>query len=322
MLENEKIKNVTTVSTQSPDILTVHTANKWMEEARNMPDDRKLYDEIWCEGESCFLFGGPGAGKSLFAVQIGVHIAQTEPVLYCDFELSPKQFRKRYRADGGGEFSFPELFYRAEFTKDIEFESNGLILSIDFNAKAIGAKIIIIDNISWIIENSEKGDVAGNFMKKLSQLKRNSGYSILTVAHTPKRDESNPINLTDMAGSMRLQNFIDSSFAIVESAKDAGMRYLKQTKCRSEEKVYGFESVLVMRLQQRDDAFTGFTNIGTAIETEHLKRPIEDERLNKKNKCLEYIAEGKTYNEIQALTGLSKGAISKYKSEQEAATPF
>ena len=154
-MSEPKILQNTDIQTQRTDILTVYTANEWMAKAKDMPDDRKLYDEIWSEGETCFLYGGPGAGKSLFAVQIGIHIAQTEAVLYCDFELSPKQFRKRYRIIGGCEFAFPEKFYRAEFTKDIEFESTGLIQSIDSNAKAIGAKVIMIDNISWIIENSE-----------------------------------------------------------------------------------------------------------------------------------------------------------------------
>ena len=317
-----KLQQTPDNAVKSANILVVKTANKWMDEARNLPDDRQLYDEIWSEGETCFLFGGPGAGKSLFAVQIGVHIAKTEPVLYCDFELSPKQFRKRYRIKEGCEFKFPDNFYRAEFTKDIEFESNGLIQSIDSEAKTIGAKIILIDNISWIIENSEKGEFAGNFMKKLSQIKRNNGYSILTVAHTPKRDESNPINLTDMAGSMRLQNFIDSSFAIVQSFKEDGLRYLKQTKCRSEEKAYGFESVQVLRLEQQANGFTGFTNVGTAVETEHLKRPTEPERIDKKNDCLKYLAEGKPYREIITLTGLSLGAIAKYKKEQEDLLPF
>ncbi len=302
------------------EILIVKTANDWMEEARHLPDDVKLYDELWCEGESCFLFGAPGSGKSLMAVQIGVHIADIQPVLYCDFELNIRQFRKRYKIRDGIDFLFPEKFYRAEFAKDIEFESNSLIESIDANAKIIGAKIIIIDNISWIIENSEKGDVAGTFMKKLSHLKRNFGYSILTIAHTPKRDDTNPITIYDMAGSMRLQNFIDSSFAIVESARDEGLRYIKQTKCRSEEKAYGFESVLLMQLEQNEKGLLYFKQSGTAVETEHLKRPTETERMTKKEECLKLLSEGKTYSEIRGLTGLSKSVISKYNNQNKIDT--
>lgn len=309
-------------SKTSSEILIVKTANEWMNIARNLPDDVKLYDELWFEGESCFLFGGPGSGKSILSVQIAVAIAESQPVLYCDFELNIRQFRKRYKIKDGIEFLFPDKFYRAEFAKDIEFDVNALIESIHINAKSIGAKILIIDNISWIIENSEKGEVAGNFMKKLSYLKRNEGYSILTIAHTPKRDDTNPITIYDMAGSMRLQNFIDSSFAIVESHKSEGLRYLKQTKCRSEEKAYGFESVLILQLDQDATGLLHFQQIGTSVETEHLKRPTDEERNNKKEDCLKLLSEKKSYREIQQLTGLSLGAINKYKNQQHDARPF
>jgi predicted ATP-dependent serine protease len=308
--------------TPSPDsnekILVVRSANEWMQIARELPEERKLYDEIWLEGETSWLFGMPGSGKSLFAVQIGVEIAKTEPVLYCDFELSLRQFRKRYRIKDSNEFQFPDSFFRAEFAKDIEFESSGLIDSIHIHANTINSKVIIIDNLSWVIENSEKGDIAGNFMKKLSALKRNYNYSFLIIAHTPKRDVSRPITMMDMAGSMRLQNFIDSSCAIVESAKTEGLRYLKQTKSRNEEKVYGMESVMLLSIEQGNDAFTKFTKFGIASEIEHLSSPTEDERISKRDECLELIKVGKTYREIHEITGLSTGVISKYfKQSQE-----
>ena len=230
---------------QLTSILNVKQANDWLHEAKDLPPERKLYDVFWSEFETVFLFGGPGSGKSILSVQIATEIAQLEPVLYCDFELSLRQFAKRYRTPNSIYYQFPANFYRAEFTRNTEFNPDSLINSIHLNAKQINAKIIIIDNISWIIENSEKGDVAGVFMKKLSRMKQDHGYSILIVAHTPKRDTTQPINLTDMAGSMRLQNFIDASFAIVQSAKMDGYRYIKQTKTRSEELVYGFDNVQV-----------------------------------------------------------------------------
>ena len=307
---------------KNAELLIVKTANEWMQLARNMPDDVKLYDELWFEGESCFLFGGPGSGKSILSVQIAVAISQFQPVLYCDFELNIRQFRKRYKTISGVEFVFPENFYRAEFMKDIEFDGTALIESIDVNAQKIGAKILIIDNISWIIENSEKGDIAGVFMKRLSQLKHNSGYSILTIAHTPKRDDSNPITIYDMAGSMRLQNFIDSSFAIVESHKSEGLRYLKQTKCRSEEKAYGFENVLVLQLQQNELGFLHFYQVGTSVETEHLKKPTDNERMEKKEQCLKLLKDGKSYREIQQELGLSLGAVNKYKNSSNESCTF
>lgn len=299
-------------------ILIVRSANEWMAIARSLPDERKLYDEILVEGETAWLFGMPGSGKSFFAVQMGVTIAETEPVLYCDFELSLRQFRKRYKTKENLEFVFPKDFFRAEFAKDIEFEASGLIDAIDTNATQINAKIIFIDNLSWVIENSEKGDIAGSFMKKLAALKRNKGYTFLIVAHTPKRDITRPITMMDMAGSMKLQNFIDSSFAIVESAKTDGLRYLKQTKSRSEEKFYDMDSVLIMQIVQDPDGFTQFKKVGTLdSETNHLSSATENERLDKKSECLRLIEKGISYRQIKEITGLSLGVITKYKQETD-----
>lgn len=298
-------------------LLNVKSANDWLHEAKDLPPDRKLYDEFWTEFETCFLFGGPGSGKSILSVQAGIEISVKldMAVLYCDFELSLRQFAKRYRNSIGQFYEFPKNFFRAEFSRNTEFNPDSLINSIHLNAKQINAKVIIIDNISWIIENSEKGDVAGIFMKKLSRMKIDNGYSILIVAHTPKRDSTQPINLTDMAGSMRLQNFIDSSFAIVQSAKMEGYRYLKQTKTRSEELIHGFDNVKIGIINQGTNGFTEIQFVGTANEMEHLQRPNENERENIKQKCLDLIKMGKPFREIQELTGLSLGAISKYKKQ-------
>lgn len=298
-------------------LLNVKAANDWMLEANNLPPERKLFDEFWSEGETVFLFGGPGSGKSVLSVQCGIHICVElrEPVLFCDFELSLRQFAKRYKLKDGTLYNFPDIFFRAEFSKNTEFNPDNLINSIHVHAQKINSKIIIIDNISWIIENSEKGDVAGIFMKKLSRMKQDYGYSILIVAHTPKRDSTQPINLTDMAGSMRLQNFIDSSFAIVQSAKMDSYRYVKQTKTRSEELVYGFDNVKIGMITQSAEALTHLHWLGTENEMVHLKKANENERENIKQQCLELLKNGKTFREIQEITGLSLGAISKYKNQ-------
>jgi predicted ATP-dependent serine protease len=296
-------------------LLNVKSANDWLHEAKDLTPDRMLYDEFWCEEETCFLFGGPGSGKSALSVQIAIEISKNEPVLFCDFELSLRQFAKRYRTSNGDFFDFPDNFFRAEFQRNIEFNPDSLVNSIHLNAIKINAKVIIIDNISWIIENSEKGDVAGVFMKKLTTMKNDNKYSMLIVAHTPKRDATQPITLKDMAGSVRLQNFIDSSFAIVESQKMQGYRYVKQTKTRSEETVYGFDNVKTGIINKAENGFMGIQFMGTSNEMEHLQRPNENERENIKQKCMDLIKMGKPFREIQELTGLSLGAISKYKKQ-------
>lgn len=80
---------------------------------------------------------------------------------------------------------------------------------------------------------------------KLMTLKKKHGWSLLIIAHTPKRNLSNPITQNDLAGSKKLYNFFDSVIAIGQSAKDQGIKYVKQVKVRAGEYKYGSDNVIV-----------------------------------------------------------------------------
>ena len=88
-------------------------------------------------------------------------------------------------------------------------------------------------------------------MKYLKELKTKYGLSILALAHTPKRDASKPLTRNDLQGSKMLINFCDSSFAIGESAKEHGVRYLKQIKARNTEIVYHTGNVLLANVTKK-----------------------------------------------------------------------
>ena len=178
-----------------------------MSEALSLPAPVPLYDELWLKGETAFLFGGTGTGKSLFAVQIAKEISRREPVLYFDFELSLVQFAKRYFTEDREFHPFPDQFYRVEFARDVTYNQKQLVAEIHQNAVMRNAKVLIIDNITWIQASNEKSIDAGNLMKEIAALKRNHGYSILIMSHTPKRDDTRPVTINDMAGSMMICRF-------------------------------------------------------------------------------------------------------------------
>ena len=69
------------------------------------PIPNQLFDAFWHEGEICFLVGDTNTAKSILALQIANSIASgvpipgftmqaSQPVIYMDFESSPKQFQK------------------------------------------------------------------------------------------------------------------------------------------------------------------------------------------------------------------------------------
>ncbi len=300
-------------------LFVIKKANDWLIEAKDLPPPSPLYDQLWFEGETAFLFGGTGTGKSLYAVQMGKEIAKEQPVLFFDFELSLIQFAKRYfNHDWTCHENFPENFYRVEFKRNITYSQDQLITEIHRAAIEYNSKVLIIDNLTWILAASEKTIDAGNLMKEIASLKRDNDYSILIIAHTPKRDETRPINVNDMAGSMVLTNFIDTSFCISKSFKDSYMRYIKQVKVRSSDMVYGYDSVKVLQLSANNDGFLNFEDVGTERENEHLRNLSDEQRIDKKNKAMEMMEQGKSYAEISQELGISKGVISKYKKQTES----
>jgi hypothetical protein len=152
-------------------------------------------------------------------------------------------------------------------------------------------------------------------MKYLKELKSRHGLSILALAHTPKRDSSKPLGRNDLQGSKMLINFCDSSFAIGESAREAGLRYLKQIKARNTEIVYNSDNVLLARVS-KDANFLGFQFRGTGNEYEHLKAQTDIDRNEMQRKAREMHDRGMKYSEISEVLGVSKMTISRYLKEK------
>ena len=295
-------------------MLTLRSANKTLKVAAMRPDPEDLYNGLWYEGEVCCLFADSNVGKSIYAVQMADEIAQLRNVLYVDCELSDKQFQLRYTNRETGELhTFPETLIRAEInpTKmDMKSFEEQIITDIENAAQKTGSNTIMIDNLTYLCNSSEKGDQAGIFMMKLMNLKMKYNWSLLLIAHTPKRNMSNPITQNDLAGSKKLYNFFDSVFAIGKSARDPKLRYVKQVKVRAGEYRYDSENVIVYEIEHEADnvrfAFKGF-----AKESEHLKENTEEEKKSLNEQAQELRGQGKTIREIAHLLGVSKSSVDR-----------
>lgn len=295
-------------------MLRLRSANKTLRVAAMRPDPEDLYNGLWFEGEVCCLFADSNVGKSIYAVQMADEIAQLRNVLYVDCELSDKQFQLRYtNKDTGVLHSFPESLIRAEINPakmDMKNFEDQIINDIESAAQMTASKIIIIDNLTYLCNSSEKGDQAGIFMMKLMNLKMKYGWSLLIIAHTPKRTMTNPITQNDLAGSKKLYNFFDSVFAIGKSARDEKLRYVKQVKVRAGEYQYGGDNVIVYEIEHDGD-YVRFGFKGFAKESEHLKEKTEEEKKSQVEQALELKAQGKTLREIAALLGISKSSVDR-----------
>lgn len=326
-----------------PDIglFLVKSASAWIEEAKSKPIPRMLFDRFWYEGEVCILFADTNLGKSILAVQLAVSIslgqriagfmleALQQLVLYLDFELTDKQFEARYSNNFQDHFFRPgtnENLLRAEINPEADlpkgfpdFESY-LCHSMEQELVRTGAKVLIIDNITYLGTDTEKAKGALPLMKHLQKLKKQYGLSILVLAHTPKRDMAKPITKNDIQGSKMLSNFCDSSFAIGASAQDPQVRYLKQVKQRQTEECYGAENVVLCQINKPFN-FLQFEFIGFSTEREHLRQVAEGEREQQIREAYELKSQGLSNGAIGARFGVSEAAVRKWLQKYDQDTP-
>ena len=293
-------------------MFTIKSANRTITDAALRPNPRSLYLEFWYEGEVCCLFSDSNLGKSIYAVQMADQIATTRRVLLVDCELTDKQFQMRYTdSDTGIIHIFPEGLFRAEInpvTLDVNDYEEKIIKNIEAVALRMQTSIIIIDNLTYLCNSSDKGVDAGLFMMKLMNLKKKYGWSLLIIAHTPKRNLSSPITQNDLAGSKKLYNFFDSVFAIGKSAKDDRLRYVKQLKVRAGEFLYDANNIIVYELE-KSSGFVHFEFKEYSTEKEHLRERTESDEEKQLKRIKELKAQGKSVRDIAALVGLSKSKV-------------
>lgn len=306
-------------------LFTVKSANQVIVDAKNRPPRRRLFGQLWFEGENNILFSDTNLGKTILAYQIANSIssgrsilglameAPAQKVAYCDFELSEMQFLKRYSGDDGSIYKFSPNLLRVEIDPDAEcpqgysFEDY-LKMSLEKVAVDHGVKIFVIDNITYLNNETEKASFALPMMRWLKDFRRKYDLSILILAHTPKRDPSRPITKNDLAGSRMTMNFCDASFAIGGSTKGSQIRYIKEIKQRNEPFRYDSDNVIVCAVDKLNN-FLQFRFVEYGSERDHLTENAKDALIQR---AKEMKAQGKTQREIAAQLGVSVGTVNNW----------
>lgn len=320
-------------TTSKNNFFSTKTANQWIEEAKKRPIPKMLFSEFWFEGEICILFADTNLGKSILGVQIGDSISKgkkikgfklesiKQSILYFDFELSDKQFENRYSEKFSNHYRFNNNFKRVEINPDVDipgditFEDH-LNNELEKEIIRTRTKVLIIDNLTYLRNETEKAKNVLPLMKHLKDLKQKYGLSILVLAHTPKRDLSKQITRNDLAGSKMLMNFCDSSFTIGESNKNKNIRYLKQIKARNTEIIFDAENVIISQIDKLN-SFLQFVYKGSGTESDHLKQITNEDREKKKKSALELVSKGLSNVEIGKKLGLHESTIRKYIKQND-----
>ncbi len=317
-------------------LFNLKPANEWLKEAELRPTQGALFGDFWLEGELSILFSDTNRGKSALAVQIaeslarGVALAPMEPVpdaqkvLYFDFEMSEKQFRSRYSCVSDGDesehYKFSENFLRAQaaphdelppgYKNITEFVQHSFMELL----RETGAKIVIVDNITFLKGANQNAGAAAQLMKALKHIQQRHGVSILVLAHTPKRPFTAPLTINDLQGSNMLGNFADNVFAMGASSHDKDLRYLKHIKPRGMEIRYDAANVILYRLV-KEDRFLRFTFEGYGSERDHLQwrfQDSEEQRRELITRAGQLRALGKSQRQIAIHLGVSATAVNRY----------
>jgi hypothetical protein len=311
-------------------LFEVRPAAEWLDIAASRPDPRMLFDSMWYEGDLCILFADTNVGKSILAVQIGDSIsrgvpieglrmdAPAQPVAYFDFELSAKQFEARYTGSQGQHYPFVPTFYRAELDIRADYIEWGfktfdayLYAQLEHYIEQTGIKVLIIDNITYLRSETEQAKDASALMLMLNTLKKKYGLSLLVLAHTPKRDQSRPIEANHLQGSKVIANLTDGIIAIGKSHRDHSMRYIKQLKGRLGEKLYEDDHVCLCQIVKPDD-FLHFEVVGFCTEREHLREVSDKETGQRIAAVKDLAAQGMSQRDIAAKLNLSTTTVNRY----------
>ena len=292
-------------------IMEVKTCNQWIADSKATPDPKFYCDGLIVEGENTVVFASSNTGKSVFCTQMAEEIAREQKVLYIDCELSAKQFQMRYtNKETGSVHLFPENFLRAEIDPEliVGTDMEAAILQSIQQAANDGITHFFVDNITFLCNDSEKGQTAGEFMMKLIKLKRKYHLTLVVIAHTPKRDRRQPITQNDLAGSAKLINFFDAGVAIGVSAKDEALRYVLQVKVRTGKYVLSSNNVAIYRLDNPGDC-TRFIFEGYGKEKDHLRDNSQASDMEDMQEFVNLKAKGLSIREIVNETGFKQSTV-------------
>ncbi len=310
----------------------IRNAAQRLLDAKNQPDVKQLFSVIWQSNELHLMFADTGIGKSILAVSLADAISKgrgilnqenhhaPQTVLYYDFELSDRQFRKRYSDDEGKEYSFSSYF----FIDTIDFvELDKKYPGRTFTSKLFEklrndiveykTDVIIIDNLTFLNgQSTQDTQVALDVMRNLNEIKKEFNVSILVLAHTPKRSMSFPITINDLAGSKHLSNFADSVSAIGKSTHGKSVRYIKQVKpSRSSEILFDSDNVLCCEIV-KNDCFLTFSHLGYSAEQEHLTNDPSNQKEEKKEAARELRRQGMSIRAISEQLNIPHANIQRW----------
>lgn len=229
-----------------------------------------------------------------------------------DFESSTIQYVKR---NSGSSIFMTEALERVSL-KDTAIASGEELFEalkahiIGSQAKPNPPKVIIIDNLTYLMDSVTNAAHSLRIMKELKKLKNTYNLSFILVAHCPKRKKDKPITQDDLGGSKMIMNFCDSAIAIGTSIWNEDTRYVKHIKARCVEKKAKVDTIELQR-----EPYLHFEYVGENDESEHLSLKMKLSSLTPDEEA-DIIELREDYDmsirEIAKKLGLSKSVVGRF----------
>lgn len=312
--------NLQATGGQPKSFITTSPLRNYIEQGLKMEQPKELIKNMLVEQETTILFGDTGLGKSTLAMQMACEVAEQEKsdgsrrnVLYVNFELSQQQWAKRFPKK-----TFPDNLFIAnvDYTlmRDVTDQSR-ILDEIQCQAVENNIEVVVIDNLTNLCVNSKDGSEAGNIMLQLLGLRMTHKWTMLILAHVPKRKPSDPLSLNDLAGSKILSNLADNVVGLNKSKEHKDARYIIQLKCRS----FGIEldakNVQELRLVM-DEEWLHF-EMGEYSEERKLLPCVHDEKAELEQNIVEMLQrpDHPSYREIAELLGTDSSKVYRVAKE-------
>ncbi len=290
--------------------IRVERFDNYVREGLKMEEPQELIPHVMVEHETTILFGDTGLGKSTLSMQMAIEMAASgKKVLYVNFELSQQQFSKKYPDK---DISKTLYIANIEYTlmHDVTDQSS-ILAEIEKLALEYEINVIIIDNLTNLCINAKEGSEAGNVMLRLISLRMTYNWTMLILAHVPKRKAGDPLSLNDLAGSKILSNLADNVVGLNKSKLGKEKRYIIQLKYRSMPIELDYKNVQELTLRM-SDGYLHFEYGGYDEERVHLPRS-RDEKVELERDIIKELKEhnGKSYRQIADELGTSLGTVQR-----------
>lgn len=295
---------------KEPSFIKVLRFDNYVKAGLLMDEPKELVENILVEEETTIFFGDAGLGKTTFAMQMAIDIARKgRKVLFVNFELSQKQMSKKYP-----DITIPETLYIAniDYTLMHDVTDQSFMLSeIEKMALEHETDVLVIDNLTNLCINAKEGSEAGNVMLRLISLRMTHKWTMLILAHVPKRKPGDPLTLNDLAGSKILSNLADNVIGMNRSKLGVDKRYIIQLKYRSRPIVLDYKNVQELTITM-SEGYLHFAFGGYDEERAHLPRS-RDEKAELERDIVRELKEpnGLSYRDIADKLGTSLSMVQR-----------